>query len=48
MEIGDIKKLLAGLCVASLVSGAGLAFSADGDQPGAAGGDQRKESGRTS
>ncbi|SPF45767.1 exported hypothetical protein [Syntrophobacter sp. SbD1] len=30
MEISDIKKALAGLCIAGLVSGAGLAFGQSG------------------
>lgn len=36
MDITDIKKVVAGLCVAGLVSGAGCAFgaSSDGTQPG--------------
>jgi radical SAM modification target selenobiotic family peptide len=46
MDISDLKKTLAGLCIASLVSGAGLAYASDGSPSGAGGTDQKKEAGK--
>lgn len=48
MDINDIRKALAGLCIAGLVSGAGLVFASSGEgQAGAGGGNQMLAAGKT-
>jgi radical SAM modification target selenobiotic family peptide len=48
MDLKHIKKALAGVCVGTLLSGAGLTFAGSADQSGAGGADtQKKEAGQS-
>jgi radical SAM modification target selenobiotic family peptide len=48
MDLKDIKKALAGVCVGTLLSGAGLTFAGSASQPSAGGADtQKKEAGQS-
>lgn len=48
MDLKDIKKALAGVCVGTLLSGAGLAFAESAGQPGPGETEpQKKEAGKS-